>query len=94
MELYDIDDGFEDFMRKASPLKGHDIRYQESRKVWFASVAGFLCGIAESGCSVDEVIESVIKQLNDFRYELKVQFELPSDEEKTPDPGSRQAHKS
>jgi hypothetical protein len=78
--LYDIDDAFEEFMRKANPgVREASVQYAESRRVFMAGIASvflFLQGTELRAIS-DEEAEAQLKlidaQLIDF-FKRRVGF--------------------
>lgn len=71
-ESYDLDDEFEDFMRKCNPkVKEHSQQYLESRRVFMAACASmfyYIVGLAKYDENVAEKeLHRVSDQLDKFR---------------------------
>jgi hypothetical protein len=70
---FDLDDEFEDFMRKACPeVKEYSVQYRESRRVFAAGCAAmyYFCAFEVSELPEDEAV----KELEKLRAQLREFF--------------------
>jgi hypothetical protein len=75
IEPLDIDDAFEEFMRKVNPsIPQHSPQYRESRRVWFAGVASLnhhlIALTSESEDFGARELQSISRQLLEFNHRV------------------------